>query len=1026
MARMTGTIELDGQSITFEQGGDATTLAAGAAASDITVTLPAVTSTLSTLAGTETLTNKTLTSPKLNENVAVTTTATKLNYLTSATGTTGTASTNVVFSTSPTLVTPTIGAASATSVNKVAITEPASAATLTLADGSTLVTSGANSITLTSTGATNVTLPTSGTLYGTAAGSITSAQLASSLTNETGSGVVVFNDTPTLVTPVLGVASATTINKVTLTAPATGSTLTVADGKTLTASNTLTLTGTDGSSAAFGAGGTVAYTANKLSAFAATTSAELAGVVSDETGSGALVFATSPALTTPTVATRMNMLAAGAIRFNDSDDTNYAAIKAPATIAADYTLTLPTTDGSSGEVLTTDGSGALSWTAPLTNPMTTEGDVIIGGASGATTRLAIGTANQLLRVNAGATAPEWASTLAGLTLNNTNTITVQDANFTLQDNSDNTKQLKFELSGIASGNTRTLTVPNVNDTLVTLDASQTLQNKTFVTPVLGAASATSINRLTITQPATGSTLTIADGKTLTASNTLTFTGTDSSSVAFGAGGIVAYTGATLAQFAATTSLQLKNLISDETGSGALVFATSPTLVTPVLGAATGTSLDLTGSLTVQDDIEIGSSATPISSSSSAYKGIGNKKNSILLSDSFATGQTYILGGGYFDGGSKYSTLNTTAARFLVTETSATTSDSFVWSVGQSVSHAADAAATFTQIGSATGAGSWTLGNSAYNGVHTINGSVHIGTTAGAAGYAAGTYKVIGNVKNQIMLSDSATNGEYYLSAGGYYNGSDFVYGVTGSTYIRQAMITRATRSSTNQFFWEIGTSDTATAGDVVTADIVGAISGLGLWTIGKSGETGAHTLNGNLTISGLSSGGQAITATTAINGGTAYYFEATGTNINASNDILMGLRFLSDSDTTNAYFVSCGDSDNNPMGGIYASSATAVAFGVSSDARLKTNKRPIEYSLATVNQLQPKHYEWIADNSTDFGFIAQELAEVVPKAVRVPSNEEDTWIVNYTQLIPILTKAIQELSAKNDALQARIEALENA
>lgn len=68
------------------------------------------------LTATQTLTNKTLTSPKVNENVALTTTATKLNYLTSATGTTGTASTNIVFSTSPTLVTPTLGVASATSL----------------------------------------------------------------------------------------------------------------------------------------------------------------------------------------------------------------------------------------------------------------------------------------------------------------------------------------------------------------------------------------------------------------------------------------------------------------------------------------------------------------------------------------------------------------------------------------------------------------------------------------------------------------------------------------------------------------------------------------------------------------------------------------------------------------------------------------------------------------------------------------------------------------------------------------------
>ena len=127
----------------------------------------------------------------------------------------------------------------------------------------------------------------------------TSAELAAAITDETGTGVVVFSNTPTLVTPVLGVATATSINKVAFTAPATGSTLTIADGKTLTASNTLTFTGTDASSVAFSAGGTVAYVADKLSVFAATSSSELAGVISDETGTGALVFANTPTLVTP-------------------------------------------------------------------------------------------------------------------------------------------------------------------------------------------------------------------------------------------------------------------------------------------------------------------------------------------------------------------------------------------------------------------------------------------------------------------------------------------------------------------------------------------------------------------------------------------------------------------------------------------------------------------------------------------------------------------------------------------------------
>ncbi len=178
-----------------------------------------------------------------------------------------------------------VGRAGGTSDYDVTITPTTLSAdrTLTLADGDTTLQAGTMAI-------------TGGKLDQFAA--TTSAELAGVISDETGTGALVFASSPSLTTPSLGVASATSINKVTITAPATGSTLTIADGKTLTASNTLTFTGTDTSSVAFGAGGTVAYTSNKLSVFAATTSAELAGVISDETGSGSLVFGTSPSFTT--------------------------------------------------------------------------------------------------------------------------------------------------------------------------------------------------------------------------------------------------------------------------------------------------------------------------------------------------------------------------------------------------------------------------------------------------------------------------------------------------------------------------------------------------------------------------------------------------------------------------------------------------------------------------------------------------------------------------------------------------------
>ena len=82
-------------------------------------------------------------------------------------------------------------------INNVTITTPATSATLTIANTGSLITSGAFALTLTATATTNVTLPTSGTLYGTASGSITSAQLLASLSDETGTGSLVFSTAPT-------------------------------------------------------------------------------------------------------------------------------------------------------------------------------------------------------------------------------------------------------------------------------------------------------------------------------------------------------------------------------------------------------------------------------------------------------------------------------------------------------------------------------------------------------------------------------------------------------------------------------------------------------------------------------------------------------------------------------------------------------------------------------------------------------------------------------------------------------------
>ena len=111
--------------------------------------------------------------------------------------------------------------------------------------------------------------------------------IGNALSGTTGTGNFVGATSPTLVTPTLGVATATSINKMAITAPATSSTLAVADGKTFTCSNTLTFTGTDTSSVAFGAGGTVIYSGGSPTFAAITFSPTTGGIVGTTTNDNA-------------------------------------------------------------------------------------------------------------------------------------------------------------------------------------------------------------------------------------------------------------------------------------------------------------------------------------------------------------------------------------------------------------------------------------------------------------------------------------------------------------------------------------------------------------------------------------------------------------------------------------------------------------------------------------------------------------------------------------------------------------------
>lgn len=108
---------------------------------------------------------------------------------------------------------------------------------------------------------------------------------------------------------------------------------------------------------------------------------------------------------------------------------------------------------------------------------------------------------------------------------------------------------------------------------------------------------------------------------------------------------------------------------------------------------------------------------------------------------------------------------------------------------------------------------------------------------------------------------------------------------------------------------------------------------------------------------------------------------------------------------------------------------------IDSDIALKTDIANIPDILSKVKTLRPVSYklkdmngisEKIDPNftkQTNFGFIAQEMTEIFPTIV--VTRDDGTLGIRYTELIPVLVKAIQEQQAQIEALQKKIEAIES-
>ena len=220
-----------------------------------------------------------------------------------------------------------------------------------------------------------------------------------------------------------------------------------------------------------------------------------------------------------------------------------------------------------------------------------------------------------------------------------------------------------------------------------------------------------------------------------------------------------------------------------------------------------------------------------------------------------------------------------------------------------------------------------------------------------------------------------------------------------------SLLSVGTLGSTSNTTIQIGSSS-STAGSLYFGDGTGSLRYRGYVQYSHADNSLAFGANGSERMR-IDSSGNLLVGTTSTGGVTGG--SSNGAYISGSSNSA-----FSRSATTNLSQIAF----YNPNGfvGQISTSGSTTTYSTSSDERLKENI--VDAPAGNIDDIRVRSFDWKADGSHQtYGMVAQELVDVAPEAVSQGATEDDMWGVDYSKLVPMMIKEIQDLKAEVAALK---------